>query len=42
MGVKSSAKDEKARLCVECGAPLVIKTPKFGENAGNEFYGCSK
>jgi len=42
MGVKSTSKDEKARLCVECGAPLVIKTAKFGENAGNEFYGCSK
>jgi hypothetical protein len=27
--------------CPKCGAKLVLRTAKNGENAGNQFYGCS-
>jgi len=27
--------------CPRCGANLVVRTAKKGENAGNQFYGCS-
>lgn len=27
--------------CPRCGSPLVLRTAKKGDNAGNQFYGCS-
>ena len=27
--------------CPKCGKPLVLRTAKKGENAGNQFWGCS-
>ena len=27
--------------CPRCGNPLVLRTAKKGDNAGNQFYGCS-
>lgn len=27
--------------CPKCGSPLVLRTAKKGNNAGNQFYGCS-
>ncbi len=32
--------DEKL-ICPKCGAALVLRTAKKGENAGKNFYGCS-
>lgn len=29
------------RICPRCGSPLVLRTAKKGDNAGNQFYGCS-
>jgi hypothetical protein len=35
-------KDGKDTLiCPECGAKLVLRLAKYGEHAGEEFYGCS-
>lgn len=28
-------------VCPRCGSTLVLRTAKKGENAGNQFYGCS-
>lgn len=28
-------------VCPRCGSKLVIRTAKKGDNAGNQFYGCS-
>ncbi|MEE3339832.1 MAG: NERD domain-containing protein [Hallerella sp.] len=28
-------------ICPRCGAPLVLRTTKKGENAGKQFWGCS-
>ena len=32
---------EPAKTCPRCGAALVLRTAKKGENAGKQFYGCS-
>lgn len=32
---------KKSLICPRCGAELVLRTAKRGENAGNQFYGCS-
>lgn len=29
------------RVCPQCGARLVLRTARRGENAGNKFWGCS-
>ena len=29
------------KICPKCGKPLVLRTAKKGENAGNRFWGCS-
>ncbi|MBR6125617.1 NERD domain-containing protein [Candidatus Saccharibacteria bacterium] len=29
------------KVCPKCGKPLVLRTAKKGENAGNQFWGCS-
>ena len=40
--MENKAKEETEDLiCPRCGAPLVLRTAKKGENAGNQFYGCS-
>ena len=28
-------------LCPRCGGQLILRTAKKGDNAGNQFYGCS-
>lgn len=28
-------------ICPKCGSKLVLRTAKNGQNAGNQFYGCS-
>lgn len=28
-------------ICPKCGATLVLRTARKGDNAGNQFYGCS-
>lgn len=28
-------------ICPKCGSKLVLRTAKKGDNAGNQFYGCS-
>ena len=32
---------EDKLICPRCGNPLVLRTAKKGNNAGNQFYGCS-
>lgn len=39
--VTTGAKDENDMLCPRCGAKMVSRTAKKGENAGKEFFGCS-
>ena len=29
-------------ICPKCGAAMVLRTAKKGDNAGNTFYGCSR
>ena len=29
------------KICPKCGKPLVLRTAKKGEKAGNQFWGCS-
>ena len=29
-------------VCPKCGAPMIKRKATKGENAGNEFYGCSR
>ena len=39
---ETSAQVERQELiCPKCGSALVLRTAKKGENAGNQFYGCS-
>ncbi len=37
----NAAPTAEERACPHCGAPLVIRTAKRGEHAGESFYGCS-
>ena len=32
---------QKTKVCPRCGAALVLRTAKRGNNSGNQFYGCS-
>lgn len=34
--------DDTALTCPGCGSKLVLRTAKRGNNAGKQFYGCSK
>ena len=34
-------KGEDNLVCPRCGGQLVLRTAKKGDNAGNQFYGCS-
>lgn len=39
---ETSVQAERQELiCPRCGSALVLRTAKKGENAGNQFYGCS-
>ena len=29
------------KICPKCGKPLILRTAKKGDKAGNQFYGCS-
>jgi len=33
---------ENTTTCGRCGSPLVLRTARFGSNAGNQFLGCSQ
>ena len=35
------SESESVLLCPRCGAELVLRTAKKGQNVGNQFYGCS-
>ncbi len=37
-----AAKEEHAPECPDCGAPMCKRKAKTGQNAGQEFWGCSK
>ena len=39
--VKSEPEIAPDRKCPRCGAALVLRTAKKGDNAGKQFYGCS-
>lgn len=36
-----STKEEATLVCPRCGRELVLRIAKKGDNAGNQFYGCS-
>lgn len=38
---KTELQEEKKRICPKCGAELVLRTAKRGQNVGQTFYGCS-
>lgn len=40
-GVSVQNANAPERLCPQCGARLVLRTARRGENAGNQFWGCS-
>lgn len=37
----SEQAEQQEKTCPRCGSALVLRTAKKGENAGNQFYGCS-
>lgn len=39
--VSTDYSEEKQVLCPKCGAPMVLRTVKKGNRAGEKFYGCS-
>ncbi len=39
--IKQTKTTENNQVCPRCGGQLVLRTAKKGENAGNQFYGCS-
>lgn len=41
VNVEIATETEKQISCPKCGAPLVMRVAKKGENAGRNFYGCS-
>ena len=38
--VDNPSENEKL-ICPECGAELLLRTARYGEHAGENFYGCS-
>ena len=38
---KAVDKTEDRLVCPRCGGQLVLRIAKKGDNAGNQFYGCS-
>ena len=41
VNVETPIETEEQISCPKCGAPLVMRVAKKGENAGRNFYGCS-
>lgn len=41
MDVKVNEQGEDMRVCPKCGAKMILRTAKRGENIGKNFYGCS-
>lgn len=39
--VPKSVPSDNSLVCPRCGGRLVLRTAKKGDNAGNQFYGCS-
>lgn len=39
--IKQIGTTENNQFCPRCGGQLVLCTARKGENAGNQFYGCS-
>lgn len=39
--IEMAIEKEERIICPKCGAPLVMRLAKKGENAGRNFYGCS-
>lgn len=39
--VSYTSEQPDALICPRCGSALVLRTAKKGDNAGNQFYGCS-
>lgn len=33
---------KNSRICPQCGSPLVLREVKKGQNAGKQFWGCSR
>lgn len=38
---RPAVEEQHDLICPKCGSALVLRTAKKGENAGNQFYGCS-
>ena len=38
---KKGEAPENSMVCPRCGGNLILRTARKGENAGNQFYGCS-
>lgn len=39
--LKTRSDPSAERRCPKCGSPMVLRTTKRGDNAGNQFWGCS-
>jgi predicted RNA-binding Zn-ribbon protein involved in translation (DUF1610 family) len=39
--VKRHLDNDAPRACPKCGAEMIKRTTKSGENAGQQFWGCS-
>jgi predicted RNA-binding Zn-ribbon protein involved in translation (DUF1610 family) len=40
-GISAPTEDSNV-TCPQCGSPMVLRTAKKGENAGSQFWGCSR
>lgn len=38
---ESTESTVEEKICPRCGQKLVLRVAKKGDNAGNQFYGCS-
>lgn len=38
----SNTQNTEPLKCPKCGSDLVLRTARYGQNIGNQFYGCSK
>ncbi len=41
VSVNDSVETDNTLICPICGSELVLRTARYGEHAGEEFYGCS-
>lgn len=37
----NQTKTNESLICPECGGELLLRTAKYGEHTGENFYGCS-